>query len=317
MRNEGIHSPRAPRRRARLRSPAKVNLHLEVLKHRRDGYHDIETVLQAVEIFDELEVVLDPAAADGTAATLIVEPYGAAPEDESNLCWRAAELFRRETGVRGDLRIQLRKEIPSAAGLGGGSGNAAAVLMACDRLWRTELGEKRLLAMAAEIGADVPFFIRGGTQLGRGTGTELTRLTPIRRGRFLIVRPRIDMSTSQVYNRLNMGLTRRAPTANIRQVESLIARFPTGSWFGINRLEEVVLPDNPVLQRLLQHLKDNAPVAMLSGSGSAVFAVVPEGEEPEKLLEGIVDPGWYVKVAGPHAAGVEFMDEPPTRLDPL
>jgi len=307
----------ALRRTARLRSPAKVNLHLEVLRHRRDGFHEIETILQAVKIFDEIEVTYDPAATAGSYIGIAVEPHGAAPANEANLCWMAADLFRRETGITGSFNILLKKEIPSAAGLGGASGNAAAVLLACDRLCGTGLGIQRLEQMGGEIGTDVPFFFRGGTQLGRGRGNDLTRLTPIQQGRFVIIRPHIDLSTSQVYNRLNMGLTRRRPTANIRTVESLIARFPTGSWFGINRLEEVVLPDHPVLQRLLQHLKDNAPVAMLSGSGSAVFAVVPNGTKEPKLLEGIVSPGWFLRTVKPHSTGVEFMEEQTTRLNPL
>jgi len=285
-----------------------------VLRRRHDGYHDIETILQAIELFDHLRVTYDPAAGSGPLVDLQVEPFGAVPEDKTNLCWQAVEVFRRETKVRGGFKIVLRKTIPTEAGLGGGSSNAAAVLVACNSLCRTGLSEAQLERMGAEIGSDVPFFIRGGTQLGRGRGTELTRLSPIHNGRFLVIKPSFSISTTHVYNRLNMGLTRRSPTANIRHVEALIARFPTGSWFGINRLEEIVLPDHPVLHRLVQHLKEWAPIAMLSGSGAAVFAAFPAKSERKIAgLEEFVQPDWLIEVVGPHAAGVEFMDEGPTR----
>ncbi len=304
-----------PRRTVRMRSPAKVNLHLEVLRKRRDGYHEIETILQAVDWFDTLDLSLeDPAPGAPLRVSLSVDPYEAAPEGPENLCWRAAELFGRSVGMGGRLRIVLRKDIPAAAGLGGGSGNAAAVLVACDRLFRTGLPDETLHELAAQLGSDVPFFLKGGTAVGRGRGTELTRLAPIRRGKFLIVLPNKKLATDQVYNRLNMGLTRRSPKVNIRNTEALIARFPTGSWFGYNRLEEVVLPAEPVLQRILLHLKERAPIAMLSGSGGAVYAVFDPRDWDPSFLTDLGEPGVTARVFQPHPAGVEFMEDVTTRL---
>jgi 4-diphosphocytidyl-2-C-methyl-D-erythritol kinase len=211
-------------------------------------------------------------------------------------------------GVRGHLRIELAKEIPVGSGLGGGSSDAAAILAACDRLFGTALEAQDLEEMAAHLGSDVPFFIRGGTMLGRGRGTELTPLPPILRGVFLIVKPEIELITSQVYDKLKMGLTLRSPKANISGVKSLITRFPTSSWFGFNRLEEVVLPDHPALQRIVLRLRELAPVVMLTGSGSAVVAVFSEEGWSPKITDEFAQLSSFVRVVLPHPTGVEFME---------
>ncbi|HPF35077.1 MAG TPA: 4-(cytidine 5'-diphospho)-2-C-methyl-D-erythritol kinase [Candidatus Krumholzibacteria bacterium] len=304
------HGVKAPRRRVALRSPAKVNLHLEVLFRRPDGYHEIETILQAVTLFDRLEVELaDVWEGREPRLDLAVEPFGSAPEDATNLVHRAAALFCERTGRSGHLRLHLRKEIPSEAGLGGGSGNAAAALLACDRLFGTRLGVDELEALGAELGSDVPFFIRGGTQLARGRGTDLTPLSPVRRCHFLIVKPKLSLSTAAVYDRLNLGLTTRAPKVSIRNAEALIARFPAGSWFGTNRLEEVVLPDQPALQRLLLDLREQASVALLAGSGSAIFGAFADDRTMAGIEQRLAADGWDVRRARPHPAGVVFTDE--------
>jgi len=300
----------APRTRVFLKSPAKVNLHLEVLHRRDDGYHEIETVLQALTLFDHLDVTLEqewkqrPVEID-----LLIEPHGAAPDNASNLVSRAVVLFCERTGRSGHLRILLTKTIPTEAGLGGGSGNAAAALMACNRLFGTDLSDDDLEALGAELGSDVPFFIRGGTQVGRGRGTDLTRLSPLKSCRFLIIKPVLSSSTSEVYAGLKLGLTTRSPKVNIRITEALIARFPTGSWFGTNRLEEVVLPDQPVLQRLLLDLQDHASVAFLAGSGSAVFGVFPDDHSMAGMIESLAGTDYFIRKANPHPRGVVFMDE--------
>jgi len=240
---------------------------------------------------------------------LEVVPFAAAPGGEDNLCCQAVQVFCRETGLSGHFRIKLHKEIPVGAGLGGGSSDAAAVLVACGRLMRTRLFADELEAMGAQIGSDVPFFIYGGTQLGRGRGTELKRLPALHGGEFLIVMPDMMLQTSTVYRRLNMGLTTRSPKVNIRHIEALIARFPRGSWFGGNRLEDVVLPGYPELQRLIAELQEHASIAMLSGSGAAVFAVFDDHGRLEKARHEVERPGWFVKAVKPHAAGVIVRDD--------
>lgn len=297
-------------RRVSLSAPAKVNLHLEVLSRRDDGYHDIETILQAVSLFDELDIVLLGDHEDGAPRIdLNVEPTGAAPDDGTNLVVRAAELICRRAGRTPHLGIDLRKTIPSPGGLGGGSSDAAATLVGCNRLLGCGFDEDALERMGAELGSDVPFFIRGGTQLARGRGTELTPLTPVRGASFVIVKPTVDLPTGGVYERLNLGLTTRAPKVNIRNTEALIARFPKGSWFGSNRLEDVVAPSYPELQRLLQELRREASVAMLSGSGAAVFAVYDDTRSSQGVASRLEDEGYVAWVAEPLSRGAMFKDE--------
>ena len=297
-----------PGRAVTVRAPAKVNLHLEILRQRPDGYHDIETVFQALDLFDSIRV-WHRERGGGSQLRLRVTPLSGAPAGQENLCWQAVRLFQRETGCRGDLEIELRKSIPAGAGLGGGSSDAAAVLVACNRLFGAGLEAADLERLAVGLGADVPFFIRGGTQLGRGRGTELRRLDPVRHAVFLVVKPPLSIGTASVYAQLKMGLTVRAPKCNIRHAKALLARFPSSSWFGFNRLEEVVMPAHPELQRLVGRLRELAPVAMMCGSGAAVFAAFDERSWTPYVRDEFDGPAWYVRVAGPHPAGVEIMEE--------
>ena len=293
------------------KAPAKVNLHLEVLRQRHDGFHEIETILQAVSLFDEVRVTLVEQYQGGEPDIELELGKGTAgvPADETNLCWRAARTFCKEMKVSGLLRIRLDKDIPVAAGLGGGSSDAAAVLVACDRLFKTHLEPGELEKMAVPLGSDVPFFIRGGTALGRGTGTHLDPLPPVQTGTFLIVKPAMELKTAEVYRKLKMGLTVNSTKVNIRVIKPLLVRFPQKGWPGFNRLEDVVLPSQPVLQRLVLELKHLAPVAMLSGSGSAVMAAFTEGYQIDDIALEYENAGFYVRVVGPHTAGVEITDD--------
>jgi 4-diphosphocytidyl-2-C-methyl-D-erythritol kinase len=294
-----------------VRAPAKVNLHLEVLRQRHDGFHEIETILQAVSLFDELRVTLIEQYPGGEPDIELASGRGMAgiPTDETNLCCRAARVFCKETRLSGRIGIHLDKEIPAAAGLGGGSSDAAAVLVACNHLFKARLPAGDLEKMGASLGSDVPFFIQGGTAMGRGTGTDLTQLQPIRPCQFLIVKPTLDLKTTEVYGNLKMGLTVNSAKANIRVIKPLLVRFPQENWPGFNRLEDVVLPSQPLLQRLVLELRQSAPVAMLAGSGSAVVGVFPDGFDVTEIVEEFGNAGLYVKVVGPHAAGVEITDD--------
>jgi 4-diphosphocytidyl-2C-methyl-D-erythritol kinase len=133
-------------------------------------------------------------------------------------------------------------------------------------------------------------------------------LPKIRTGQFLIIKPNLDLMTAKVYGSLKMGLTVRSPKANITNVKPLIARFPTSSWFGFNRLEEVVVPSQPELQRLIFRLRELAPIAMMSGSGSAVFAVFPEGHHLSAITSEFARQSSFVRVVGPHVAGVQIKE---------
>lgn len=294
-----------------LRAPAKVNLHLEVLRQRHDGFHEIETILQAVSLFDKLRVTLVEQYQGGEPDIEITVSggRGKVPADPSNLCCQAARKFCQDQHLSGQIRIHLEKNIPSAAGLGGGSSDAAAVLVACNQLFQTGLEPGELELMGADLGSDVPFFIRGGTAMGRGTGTDLHPLPKVQHGQFLILKPDLDLKTPEVYGNLKMGLTVNSAKANIRVIRPLLVRFPQKDWPGFNRLEDVVLPSQPLLQRLVLELKQLAPVAMLCGSGSAAMGVFTEGYDLTEIVEEFERPGLFMTVVGPHAAGVEITDD--------
>ena len=292
-----------------LKAPAKVNLHLEVLRRRHDGYHDIETILQAVDICDRVQVTLVERRSGGPPEIdLVVHPEGAAPTDKSNLCWQAARLFCREQRVSGYLQIEVEKEIPAGAGLGGGSSDAMAVLVACDRLFETGLDRADLERLGAMIGSDVPFFAAGGTQLGRGRGIELTPLNAPHGVRYVVLKPDFDVATGNAYEALRMGLTVRTPAANLQVIKPLLARFPARPWFGFNRLEDVILPAHPDLSRILLRLRDQVPVAMLSGSGSAIFGVVELEDQAEELIREFAPSVEFARSVGPLSCGVQLLE---------
>jgi 4-diphosphocytidyl-2-C-methyl-D-erythritol kinase len=253
----------------RAKSFAKVNLHLEVLQERGDGYHEIETILQTIELHDRLEL----RKTDGPIHIACSNP--AVPSDRSNLCHRAAKLLRSHLGVTAGVSISLEKRIPVAAGLGGGSSNAAACLLTLPALWGVRDVDRALLhEIACTLGADVPYFLEGGTQIARGIGTELTPVPSSGMGWFLILKPDMQLSTADVYSQLRMGLTRIPPKVNLQNYKALLSRFPDRQWPGSNRLADVVFPANPTLHRLYLDLLDTDPrLAMLSGSGPSLFAV--------------------------------------------
>lgn len=295
-------------RRVVLRAPAKVNLHLEVLRERRDGYHEIETILQAIDIQDCLQVTLQRLHPGGEPEIeLMVRPSAAAPDDHTNLCWRAARLFCDRMQVSGHLQIELLKDIPTGAGLGGGSSDAMAVLVACNNLFETGLDTTHLERLGAEIGSDVPFFARGGTQLGRGRGTELTPLAPLRKVCFVVLKPSFSIDTGNIYRGLKLGLTAHVPAVSLQVVKPLLARFPCRPWFGFNRLEEVVLPSYPELSRLLLRLREDAAVAMLAGSGSAIYGVFEHAEQAARLVREMAPTMEFVRFVGPQAVGVRVI----------
>jgi 4-diphosphocytidyl-2-C-methyl-D-erythritol kinase len=266
----------------RAKAHAKVNLHLEVLHRREDGYHEVETILQSVGLHDTLHL---RRLRSGIKVRC---DHPGVPLDRTNLCWRAARALRAHTGVRKGVQIDIHKRIPVAAGLGGGSADAAACLLALPRLWDVQVEPEELHALAARLGADVPFFLRGGTQLARGVGEVLTPLSASGGGWYLIITPRIELSTAWVYEHLRMGLTHAPPKVNLANYKSLLARFPERPWPGFNRLGDVVLPAFPALHRLLLQLQDSgARLAMLSGSGPSLFAVYLALEETEKAKESV------------------------------
>ncbi len=287
------------------RSCAKVNLALEVIRRRRDGYHEIETILQSVGLYDELEIEFDRL---GEVSVTCTNPEIAAGQE--NICHQAIQVLRPLIGETLGARIHIIKRIPHSAGLGGGSGNAAAVLLAAAEATAEATGGalpiKALERVAAQVGSDVPFMLHGGTMLGRGRGDILTRLVPIRKGFFLIVKPSVDIPTGSVYRRVNLALTKHRYRINLSAVNTLLSRFPNVSFSFRNALEDVVCPSYPLVAEVLEELTASKPrFASMSGSGSALFAIYESEARATRLAEGFSVRGFFTAVVEPSLRAVD------------
>jgi 4-diphosphocytidyl-2-C-methyl-D-erythritol kinase len=282
-----------------LRSPAKVNLFLEVLGPRADGYHEIESVMQLIDLCDTLEF----RPCEGgirltvTGATL--------PEGEGNIAYRAARLALAAGGDPGGVEIALTKRIPVAAGLGGGSSNAAAVLTGVTRLYDLGLTRETLFRLGADLGSDVPFFLlRQGLAMARGRGEQLVPLTPWPPQWLVIANPGISISTAWVYGQVRSKLTNWQGRSNIHPFVGH-DRLPWPPIWAFNRLESVVLPAHAEVCALrdLMVAGGGSPVLM-SGSGASVLAVVLDADAATTLAE-------FVRGQGSFAVPVTTLSQNP------
>ncbi len=278
----------------RLLAPAKVNLYLQVLGRRPDGYHDLRMLMAPVSWFDRLRVerLEHPGRVE-----MAVEGRGGPPPGEDNLCVRAARFYFAKAGVSGGARIRLRKRIPAGAGLGGGSSDAAAVVMGLERLFGRALpGEARRRAAFA-VGADVPFFFARGPAWVEGIGERVRALPGAGRPLWLtLVWPGAFLSTGSVFSRLTKGLT--SPGAAPR-----IAQFNfQGVARGLrNDLQAAALIEMPAIGSALGALRRaGADHALMSGSGSAVFGLLPGAAEAARVARTIrrmpEAQGWEIRV---------------------
>ena len=252
----------------RLACPAKVNLHLEVLGRRRDGYHELRTVFAPVGVWDELALAPAPAG----VFEVSVEPPGAAPESADNLALRAARALAGALGLDRGVRLALRKRIPAGGGLGGGSSDAAAALVGAARLWRADVSVAELAPLAAELGADVPYFLTGGVAWGVGRGSELSPLPDLPPWWVVLLPGPEPISTAEVYRALDAG-------AVDASADSAIYRWVTGGGeLPVRRcrndLQATVEERWPEVRDRLRRLQETEPMlAMLCGSGATVFGL--------------------------------------------
>ena len=265
-----------------LPSFAKINLTLRVLGRRTDGYHELFTIFQTVSLCD----ILRFEAAD--AVELRCDDPSI-PVDESNLIVKAAGLMQAVYGIAAGARIRLEKRIPAGGGLGGGSSNAAITLLALRSLWRIDADHDDLMAMAAKLGADVPYFLIGGTATGTGTGTAVDPVTEIDASSILVVTPPTPTSTAAIFSNLNVpSLTSVDPNRILR-----ICRFDAGSTdLGqavlINDLEQAVFETYPEVRRVRDKLLElGAAAAVMSGSGASVFAVFDKEETRRTAMKAL------------------------------
>lgn len=274
-------------RSARLRSLAKVNLGLKVLSKRPDGYHELRTVFQTISLADTIDV--EYSAAHATSIEI-----DATVEIPDNLIARAAQMVLEHIGVTARVRFRLTKKIPLGAGLGGGSSNAAAVLLALPVLTGSRIPLDELIALGAQLGSDVPFFLLGGRALGLGRGTELYPLPDNwRADPALVVTPGTHVSTAKAYTALRRELTNELPSSILNSFQSFVWRmgddvspgFLAGDWTCENDFESAVFLEHPHLGEIkAKLLKLRAKNASMSGSGSAVFGIFETREQRDRAL---------------------------------
>jgi len=286
------------------RCPAKVNLVLRVLSRRLDGYHELDTIFQAVDLWDSLEIRL----AKGLRMTCDSPEL---PTDGSNLVLRAAELLRERSGTSQGAEFHLRKLIPAQAGLGGGSSDAAGALLLCDRLWGLGTSAAELRAIAAEIGSDVPFFLDGGTARGTGRGERIEALPALRPLHLLLGFPPFGTSTAEVYKQASIRLTLPGDGVSLAILKA--HKWPGDNDFAfmVNDLEPVVFEMRPALRDFRDALLGvGAKAAMLSGSGSTVYGVFGSEDDIEAAVSrlGNEHEGWRLLSSRTVAAAVHVVE---------
>jgi 4-diphosphocytidyl-2-C-methyl-D-erythritol kinase len=266
-------------RRVSVRALAKINLDLRVLNKRPDGFHELRTVFQTVSLADTVDIAFTLAR----KTRIAVEGNLDIPD---NLVVRAARAAMEAMRVEGEVAFRLTKRIPMGAGLGGGSSDAAAVLLALPVLAGRRIAPDRLLGLAAHLGSDVAFFLLGGRAVALGRGTELYPLPDTTSGPALLVAPEIHVSTQDAYRDLGRELTSAAPQNKIDSFGTSVWRVSEGSLSeGENDFESVVFERYPRLKMLKKRLvKAGANPAMMTGSGSALFGVFRSRGEVERVL---------------------------------
>jgi 4-diphosphocytidyl-2-C-methyl-D-erythritol kinase len=270
------------------RAPAKVNLVLAVGPARPDGYHELATVFHALDLYDE--VVAYPS--DKISATVRGLHADQVPEDETNLAVRAARALAEYAGVRAGAQLDIRKRIPVAAGLAGGSADAAASLVACDALWDTGLGRGELTMLAARLGSDVPFALAGGTSLGSGRGEQLTAVMVGGTFQWVVAMAQGGLPTPEVYaklDRLRAGRTVGRPTVGHDVLTALRAGDPVALGATMhNDLQDAACSLQPSLRTTLDTGMNLGAVAgIVSGSGPTCVFLARDGEQAEDLAAGL------------------------------
>lgn len=282
----------------RLAAPAKINLFLEILGKRDDGYHDLRTILVPLSLADEIEIerregegIETVMQMDEIPAVVGIEMAGS----EDNLATRAARLLQEATGCRAGARIHIRKRIPVGGGLGGGSSDAAAVLCGLNRLWGTGLSRDRLLELGARLGSDVPALLYGGAVVAEGRGERVrpaVRPEEAARSRWwgVVVHPGFGISTADMYRRYRPPLTNGSAFYHTLLIALATGDVHRAGRSLFNGLEETVFAKYPFLRLVVEGLRDEGALgAMVSGSGSSVFALAADEAHARRLQQRLAE----------------------------
>lgn len=264
-----------------VKALAKINLGLDVVRKREDGYHEVRMVMQTIHLYDRLEI-----AKNHSGKITMQTNLAFLPTNENNLVYKAAKLLVDEFGIKDGIHVDLKKHIPVAAGMAGGSTDAAAVLYGLNQIFDLGLSKKDLMERGVKIGADVPYCIMRGTALAEGIGEKLTQLSPMVKCPVLIAKPQISVSTKFVYE--NLKLDDKMVHPNIDKLVSDIQKkdlSAIASDMG-NVLETVTIPEYPIIADIKEHmLKHGALNSMMSGSGPTVFGLFEDEVAAENAYE--------------------------------
>lgn len=265
-----------------IKAPAKINLTLDVLHKRPDGYHELEMIMTTIDLADRIDLT------ETERGIQLESTSGFVPHDERNLAYRAAALIKERFGVRKGVRILIHKNIPVAAGLAGGSSDAAATLKGLNRMWNLGLSNEELREMGAELGSDVPFCVLGGTAIARGRGEKLTPVSPPPPCWVVLAKPPHGVSTAEVFGALKVEEIRERP-----DLKSMLAALESRDFQGMcqalgNVLETVTLPAYPRVRRIKEKMRQfGAEGVLMSGSGPTVFGLVRNDAGAQRVVNAL------------------------------
>lgn len=271
----------------KLRAFAKINLGLDVIRRREDGYHEVRMIMQTIQMYDQLE--MEKKNIPGIDLTTNLSYI---PVNENNLVYKAAKLLMDQYHIREGVSIDLNKFIPVAAGMAGGSSDAAATLVGMNKLFHLGLSKEELMKIGVKIGADVPYCIMRGTALSEGIGEKLTPLSPMPSCYILIGKPGISVSTKFVYTNLKLNEHTKHP-----DIDGMLQELKQQDLRGItdrmeNVLESVTVPAYPVIEEIKNYMKEHGALnALMSGSGPTVFGIFDDKKKAEFACEKLKESG--------------------------
>lgn len=270
-----------------VKALAKINLGLDVIRRREDGYHEVKMVMQTVHLYDQLEIV--KTKKPGIFITVNLDFL---PTNENNLIYKAAKLLMDTYKIKSGVAVDLQKYIPVAAGLAGGSSDAAAVLYGMNEIFHLGLKRQKLMELGVKVGADVPYCLMRGTALAEGIGEKLKSLPPMPKCPVLIAKPAVGVSTKFVYENLKLDEQTQHPDIDAQIVAIAGQDLGEAARLMGNLLETVTIPKYPVIDAIKRHMKENGAInAMMSGSGPTVFGLFEDERTAKAEFERLRDAG--------------------------
>ena len=286
-----------------LKSRAKINLSIDVLGKREDGYHLVEMIMQTIDLFDKIKIF------SLKEDTIIIESNSLdIPLDSTNIVYKAADLIKKQYNIKEGVKIIIEKNIPIAAGMAGGSSNAAAVLVGLNQLWQLKLSENKLKELGLKLGADVPFCIGGQTALAENIGEKLTKIDGLSENIFILVcKPELFVSTKEIYEEIDSKIIEKRPNNKLLiqlLKENKIQQIADNMY---NVLEEVTRERYPVIEEIEKIIMENDALgSMMSGSGPTVFGLYRNREDAENCKNKLLKKFSQVYIVKSHNKGVEI-----------